>query len=567
MASSLRLPSWLLAASLIALYAAPLVIDAPLLDPDEGLHAAIAREMVERGDWVTPRFNGRPFLDKPVLFFWVEACAIRVLGANEIGVRLPGLLFGLLGALTAGVLARRAFGAHAARWTWLVASSAAVPLAVAQAAVHDVALVPWTTLALAGYWRLRHDRPAAAQRWRLVLGVGIALGLALLTKGLSGVALVGVAYAGYLIVTRQLGVAALVEGLASLCLAALVAAPWYGLMERRNPGYLRYYFFDRHVLGYATSTQLHGDAPWWYYLPVVLGGSLPWLWLIWPSVARAARVVLRAWRSEGNETADLGVAFAWTVLVADVVFLSAAGSKLVTYAMPVFPATALLAGEALARTSARVATTDGRRADGVDRMPRLLVAVLASAVALPLAVPAGALYGFGIDVTHAVWFAGAVAATIGAYAWRTWRRDARRALSCVVVTVVASLALTVALGFGDVARASSARALAQHFGRLGRLPARLFLFEERVGSFVFYLPPPLRVGLSSDRIVTVDLGDLRGLARTLSDDEVVAVPAKELGRLARTLSVDTPSRVVVDRFVLFPARDLLRFRPPGDRRQ
>src|SRR5580698_3082198 len=66
----------------------------PLLDPDEGLHASIAQEMVERGDWLVPRQFGEPFLDKPILYFWAEALSLRCFGMNEAAVRLPGMVFG-----------------------------------------------------------------------------------------------------------------------------------------------------------------------------------------------------------------------------------------------------------------------------------------------------------------------------------------------------------------------------------------------------------------------------------------------------------------------------------------
>ena len=61
----------------------PLFVRFPLLDPDEGLHASIAQEMVERGDWITPRFLGQPFLDKPILYFWIQAASLRVFGSTR----------------------------------------------------------------------------------------------------------------------------------------------------------------------------------------------------------------------------------------------------------------------------------------------------------------------------------------------------------------------------------------------------------------------------------------------------------------------------------------------------
>ena len=87
----------------LVIFVFPLLIRFPLLDPDEGLHAEIAREMAERGDWITPRFLGEPFFDKPILYCWVEAASLRLLGPNEAAVRLPGLMFGLLGAVTTGL--------------------------------------------------------------------------------------------------------------------------------------------------------------------------------------------------------------------------------------------------------------------------------------------------------------------------------------------------------------------------------------------------------------------------------------------------------------------------------
>ncbi len=103
----------LLAVALAAIvFVYPLLLAAriPLLDPDEGLHASIAQEMAGGGDWLVPRLMGRPFLDKPILYFWAEAASLRLLGNSEAAVRLPGLLLGLLGMIAVGVAGLRMFG-------------------------------------------------------------------------------------------------------------------------------------------------------------------------------------------------------------------------------------------------------------------------------------------------------------------------------------------------------------------------------------------------------------------------------------------------------------------------
>ena len=102
-----------------------------------------------------------------------------------------------------------------------------------------------------------------------------------MTKGLLGVAVVGLAYGGYLLDSRRVTpsrcVAAGPTAVLLICCRRLIAAPWYLAVESQQPGFLRYYFFDRHVLGFATGKQPHSDQPWWYYLPILLGGGLPWI--------------------------------------------------------------------------------------------------------------------------------------------------------------------------------------------------------------------------------------------------------------------------------------------------
>jgi hypothetical protein len=123
------------------------------------------------------------------------------------------------------------------------------------------------------------------------------------------------------------------RGLLALLVAASVAAPWYIAMAAKNPGYFHYYFIERHLLGYATNTQPHGGRPFWYYLPIVLGGGLPWTLYLPSALADAwQQRKSRATRSAGGVATLL---VCW--IVGCTLFLSLANSKLVTYIWPVFP--------------------------------------------------------------------------------------------------------------------------------------------------------------------------------------------------------------------------------------
>ena len=283
--------------------------------------------MVERGDFVVPRFLGRAFPDKPILFFWAQAASMRVFGMTTAAARLPGLLFALLGVATTGWLTLVLFDRRVA---WIAATCYAtmvLPFLLAQAPVHDIALVPFTNLALGFLLRARWDFRFG---FRDLGCAGLALGLSILTKGLEGVAIVGLAYGAYLLITRTLTRRLVMQGVLAVIVAVLVALPWYVAMNAREPGYLRYYFVDRHLLGFVTDTQRHAGQPWWFYLPVVLAGGLPWLLFV-------------RWRATAGQT------LLWTWLVGAVALLSLSQSKAVTYVLPAVPAVAIMAAVSIER--------------------------------------------------------------------------------------------------------------------------------------------------------------------------------------------------------------------------
>jgi 4-amino-4-deoxy-L-arabinose transferase-like glycosyltransferase len=247
-----RLPRTALALVLAA-YVLPLAVPVPLMEDDEGLHAAIAVEMVERGDWTVPRLLTEPFLDKPILYFWMQAASIATLGPSEFSVRLPGTLMALAGVAATGWLAASMFGAAAGLWAALCYATMLLPYAVSLAPLHDLVMVPLAVMALGAFWRVSATASAgAAAGWTLVAGV--ALGLSMLGKGLTGVGLVGVGMATWLVWTRALSWRLVGSGAAAVLVGAAIAWPWYAAMERASPGYLEYFLMERHVEGVTDDT-------------------------------------------------------------------------------------------------------------------------------------------------------------------------------------------------------------------------------------------------------------------------------------------------------------------------
>lgn len=498
----------------LLLFAFPLALPVPLLDPDEGLHAAISQEMVEHQAYITPTFLSRPFLDKPILFFWAQGASLRAFGMNEAAVRFPGLLFGLLGCVTTAVFGWRLLGPRVGALAGCFQATLLLPLAVSQAAVHDVALVPWTNLGLLSLWEAhRAATPEGARRW--TAAAGLMMGLAVLTKGLIGVALVCLAFMVWAIWRRQgIGRAVILANAATL-IGVIVASPWYLAMERAHPGFLRYYLFERHVLGYLTSTQTHGHAPWWYYGPILIGGGFPWL----------AYLPL-AWRPRaGAEPGAAPLALCWTWLIAGVLFLSAADSKLLTYLLPVFPSVAILAAVPWAQV------WPDPRAEARRLWPIGIGAHVALGSLLLLATLLVVERRFGLELPATVWTGGLVVAGAHlalAFCWNAGRR--RLALATGLGLVAATFVLLMTTVLPPVAERLSARALAQH---LNTQPSfgRVWIVNERIGSVVFYLDPAIRARLTPDRLESVEAGTLGERLRQPAPDVLLAVTADELAKL------------------------------------
>lgn len=527
------------------LFGYPLAVDIPLFDPDEGLHAAIAQEMTAERDFVTPRLFGEPFLDKPILYFWAQCLSLSLIGAHEAAVRLPGLLFGLLGAVTAWRLGRELFGEAAGRLAGLFQMTLILPLAVSQAAVHDVALVPWTNLAVLAGWRAMRAETGEAGRDYLL--VGLWLGLAILTKGLIGVALVGVALGLWVLVERRLSLRLVVGFGVALVLAALVASPWYVLMERAHPGYLRYYFVERHLYGYVTSTQRHGHRVWWYYVPLLLGGGMPWL-----------AYLPAAWSAEAAGPGGAAVArraaarrLLWCWLGGGWLFLTLAHSKLLTYVLPLCPAIALLAADVWQRRLEGRLVGWGRRWVSV----MFWVSCGAALVAVPITMRV-VHRRLGVEFGAGHWLAGwtiGLSLLVGAAAFATGRLRGALVASSASLAVIFAFLMTFLVP--PIAETLSARALAEHLNRtVERLP-RVLVVQERIGSLVFYLRPELRRAIGPGQLRELDVAQLGSLPGLESDD-LVAVPHKRVARVEAQVALVGLPYQEVGHYRLFRARQL-----------
>lgn len=182
----------------------------------------------------------------------------------------------------------------------------------------------------------------ARRGWMYVAWIAAALGM--LSKGLEAVVLPGITFVIYTLVTRDWKRWKQLHVYGGIALFIVVAAPWYVLVSLRNPSFAYHFFIYEHFVRFLTPAA-HRPGGWWYFIPVLLFGLLPW----WPQFLRSLIGIFRPGKAGAPPSGFNHRAFLWLWCVVVFVFFSFSDSKLASYILPIFPALALLVGYELAR--------------------------------------------------------------------------------------------------------------------------------------------------------------------------------------------------------------------------
>jgi 4-amino-4-deoxy-L-arabinose transferase-like glycosyltransferase len=304
----------------------------PLWEYDEAMHAQVAKEMMQRGDWCTPVFNGENFYDKPVLHFWLVLGSYLLLGVNELAARLPSALLGILGALLVYLWARTLYGSLAALLSALVLATSVEYVILSQNIIHDLSLTVCINLALFLFHRASRDN--GFTRISFVLFYA-ALGCAVLAKGPIGMLLPGLIIFLYLLKTKQWHLILNRYLVAGTAVFLIIALPWYIIMALRHDDYLQAFLIKGNIARFFSRSTSHKE-PFYFYIPMLAIGFFPWSVFI-PS---ALFLHFQSFRQRKDKDSF----FLLLAAVAPLVFFSLSRSKLPTYILPVFPALAILVG-------------------------------------------------------------------------------------------------------------------------------------------------------------------------------------------------------------------------------
>lgn len=308
-----------------------------LFGTDEGRYAEIPREMVASGDWITPRLNELKYFEKPPLQDWMTAAAYAAFGPHEWTARLWGASTAFLGVLLTWFTARPLWGGRAAACAAAVQASTLFYVMMGQINTLDMGLSFFLQVTLSGLLLLAATGVHRPKSGITVATLGVGAALALLSKGLVGL-LIPAAVGGIFAVIRRDAKFIWRAQPWWIALAVLViAGPWFVLVSLRNPEFARFFFIHEHFERFLTREHGRYQA-WWYFLPFVVFGVVPWVTL-WP------RVTHDAWqRIRGGDPVTLLLVI-WIAFT--LAFFSFSQSKLPPYVLPLLPALALLTGRTL----------------------------------------------------------------------------------------------------------------------------------------------------------------------------------------------------------------------------
>ncbi len=415
-----------------------------LLPSDEGRYAEIAREMLATGDWLTPKYNGYQYFEKPPLQMWATALAFKLFGLGEWQARLWSGLTSLLSIYMLIYTASKLYTPRLGFVSGLILLSSPLWFMAGHFNSLDMGVASLMWCSLCGLMLAQHAPKSSTPEASWMLFCWGSMALAVLSKGLIGIVLPGIVLFVYSVTSWDWHAWRRMHWIKGLLLFFSICTPWFWMMSKTHPAFFDFFFIHEHFERF-TSNEHDRVGSWHFFIPLILVGLLPWLPQLFFGLLAAFknRTLISNEEKPATQFKSLWMCLIWALTI--FIFFSLSHSKLPGYILPIFPSLALLSGVGIEKIYRQVNINKRFSPWGLQVLFFITFFVIGY-FALPQVAQTGEVYEKTTYVLYAKWIG--VALTLGLIGMLVSWIYRKQFVTSIIIYALSFLGVSAIAGIG-----------------------------------------------------------------------------------------------------------------------